>query len=436
MRYCLYIFSAFFVISAWQPQIYSQESRSNDPKLGIGHTVRVPFVYEHPEKGSFDLYYELGRAFDPAKRTVFVIADGQQFYVRKGLITKLQDKLFGDSFNVVGIIGRGVNEQVARDVKQGDSIDWLTAYQVLNSDEWIEDIESVRKDLLGPTGTVALYGVSGGGLLVHQYLCKHPEHVVAVFTKASVNRFLDAEFGLSSDTFWDEIGQSDATLQPLLLETFARHPADRSKIMLLLQRQNFFVPAAQIAAERAKLIHMLHDWDETSIAKLSKDYEVDPILDFLKAGNATISVRMFELFAPVLASARTGAEQRVDPDMEVGRLFAEPLLELLAQKKISAPSMDFRAAHSVTADVYIVAGRYDHTADYRSQIALASEYPNHRLLLLNDDHDFLELEKTKLIPHLVQSALADGIHGPEKAGIERQLGPLIYHKYGEGKTDH
>ena len=436
MRCCLFIFSAFFAISAWQPRIYGQEGPSIDPKLGIGHTVRVPFVYEHPEKGSFDLDYELGRAFDPAKRTVFVIADGQQFYVRKGLITPLQDKLFGDSFNVVGIIGRGVNEQVMREVKQGGSVDWLNAYQILNSDEWIEDIESVRKDLLGPMGTVALYGRSGGALLVHQYLCKHPEHVVAVFTQASVNRFLDAEFGLSSDTFWDEIGQSGTTLQSVLLKAVARHPADRSKIMLLLQRQNLFVPAAQIAAERTKLIHVLDDWDETSIAKMSKGYEVDPILDFLKAGNPTISVRMFELFAPVLAIARPGAEQRVDPDMEVGKLFAEPLLQLLAQKQIAAPSMNFRAAHLVTADVYIVAGRYDHTADYRSQIALASEYPNHRLLLLNDDHDFLELEKTKLIPNLVQSALSDGIHGPDKAGIERRLAPLIYHEYGEGRIDH
>ena len=436
MRYCLIIFSAFFAISSWQPRIYGQGISSTDLKPGIGHTVRVPFVYEHPEKGSFDLSYELGRAFDPAKRTVFVIADGQQFYVRTGLIAPLQDKLFGDSFNVVGIIGRGVNEQVAREVKHGSSVDWLTAYQILNSDEWIEDIESVRKDLLGPMGAVALYGRSGGALLVHQYLCKHPEHVVAAYTQASVNRFLDAEFGLSSDTFWNEIGQSDTTLQPLLLEAVARHPADRSKIMLLLQRQNFFVPAAQITVERAKLIHALHDWDETSIAKLSKDYQVDPTLDFLKAGNPMINIRIFELFAPVLASARVGAEQRIDPDMEVGKLFAEPLLQLLAQKKISAPAIDFRAAHSVTADVYIVAGRYDHTADYRSQIALASEYPKHHLLLLNDDHDFLELEKTRLTPSLVQSALADGIHGPEKAGIERQLGSLIYREYGEGKTDH
>jgi hypothetical protein len=56
-------------------------------------------------------------------------------------------------------------------------------------------------------------------------------------------------------------------------------------------------------------------------------------------------------------------------------------------------------------------------------------FANHRLLLVADDHDFLELGKTGLLPRLVQSALADGIRGPEKAGIERQLRSLIYSEY-------
>ena len=422
MRLLFVLLSAFLPISVWQ-------TSHSEPKPGVGHAVRVPFRYEHPEKGAFDLYYELGRAFDPTKRTVFVIADGQQFYVRKGLISTLQEKLFGDSFNIVGIIGRGVNESVMQQAQRGGSLDWLAAYEVLNSNEWIEDIESVRKDLLGASGTIALYGRSGGALLVHQYLSKHPNHVISVFTQASVNRFLDAEFGLSSDTFWEEIGHYDNALQLLLLEAISRHPAERARIMLLLQRQNFFVPAVQIAAERVRLIHVLHDWDEAAIARLSKDYQIDEVLKLLTATDPTTSVRIFELFAPVLASGQAGAPHRVDPDIEVGRMFSAPLLRLLEQKQISAPIMDFRTAHQTRADVYMVAGRFDHTADYRSQIALASEYPNHRLLLISDDHDFLELGKTGLLPRLVQSALADGIRGPEKAGIERQLHSLIYHEY-------
>lgn len=126
--------------------------------------------------------------------------------------------------------------------------DWVKACELLKSFEWIEDIESVRKDLLGAAGIVSLCRRSGGGLLVHQYLAKHPQHVSAVFTKAAVNRFVDAELALNSDTFWIEIGNYDANLQPLLIEALKLHPSGHDRIILLLQRQNVFVPHDRIAA--------------------------------------------------------------------------------------------------------------------------------------------------------------------------------------------
>jgi hypothetical protein len=79
--------------------------------------------------------------------------------------------------------------------------------------------------------------------------------------------------------------------------------------------------------------------------------------------------------------------------------------------------------------VYLLAGRFDHTADYRAQIALASHYPKHRLLLLADSHDFIALQKTGLYPRLVQSALARGRRGPRDEGIEQALEPLIFREY-------
>jgi hypothetical protein len=36
----------------------------------------------------------------------------------------------------------------------------------------------------------------------------------------------------------------------------------------------------------------------------------------------------------------------------------------------------------------MLAGRWDHTCDYRSQIALASCYPSSTLAILEDDHTF------------------------------------------------
>jgi hypothetical protein len=134
----------FLALVHYPARCDAQASYSIEPKPGVGRTVRVPFEYEHPELGSFELYYELGKAFDPAKRTVFIVGDGQQYYVRKDLIEPLQEEIFGERFNVVGLVGRGSNEAAVQHVKHGESIDWLTAYGVFKSSEWVEDIESVR----------------------------------------------------------------------------------------------------------------------------------------------------------------------------------------------------------------------------------------------------------------------------------------------------
>lgn len=405
----------------------AQMTHSVRPRAGVERNVAAYYDYRHPELGSFGLKYEVGRRFDDSKPTVFVIADGQQYYVQAGLIAPLQDELFGDAFNVVGILGRGQNEAVLDRIKPKAIIDWQLAYQFLNSDQWIEDIEAVRQDLLGAGGGISLYGRSGGALLVDQYLSKHPQHVINVFTQAAVNRFVDAEYGLRSDTFWDELGAHDKTLQPMLLDVLEHHPSEHDRIILLLQRQNFFVPSGQIDAKRSFLIHLLHNWDEKEIAALSKQYQVDAVLASVTEGDPASSVRVFELFAPIALSQNDG--KRIDPDFESGRIFGRPLFDLLAKQKIDPPLMDLTALTQITANVYLLAGRYDHTADYRSQIALASHFPYHRLLLLADGHDFIDLGKTGLYPQLVQAALADGIAGPKKRGIEQKLGALIYREY-------
>jgi hypothetical protein len=101
------------------------------------------------------------------------------------------------------------------------------------------------------------------------------------------------------------------------------------------------------------------------------------------AGN----VRLFEFLVPLLnlVEVNENSLQRVDPDIDVLRFFASPLLKLYREKVIPAPKMDLSALNTVKASVFLLAGYYDHTADYRSQIALASHFQMHHLLLLKDD---------------------------------------------------
>lgn len=45
-----------------------------------------------------------------------------------------------------------------------------------------------------------------------------------------VNRFIDAELGLNSDSFWAEIGSQDPPLQTLLIDALHSHPSETSRI--------------------------------------------------------------------------------------------------------------------------------------------------------------------------------------------------------------
>jgi pimeloyl-ACP methyl ester carboxylesterase len=210
----------------------------------------------------------------------------------------------------------------------------------------------------------------------------------------------------------------------MLLDAVERHPNERPRIVLALQRQNVFVPADSLDRERRALIEAIAKWDESALVRYFTQYQVEDVLKTI--GSPSIGVRLFELFAPVLAERRVNAMRRLDPDLEVGELFGAPLLKLLRDGMIRPPTMDLAALHRVRADVYMLAGRFDHTADYRSQIALAARYPNGRLLLLADDHNFLQLQKTGLYPALVQSALAQGVRGPRQDGLEDRLSALVY----------
>lgn len=383
--------------------------------------LRVPFDHARPGEGGFDLEYFVARPFDRRLPTVMVLGDGQQFYIRRELWADW-DGVFGEGINVVGLAGRGFAEPLQARVGTPAGDGWTEAYRLLNYRQWIADADLVRRDLAGPDGKVLLYGASGGGQLVHQYLTRYGRAAERALTRASVFPWLDAEFGLSSDRFWGEIQADDrATLSALI----ARHPERRADYARLFQRQNFFVPPGEIDAARRRLTADLAAGNDAAIARLRADYQLDAI-DALMGGpvGAAIRVRLFEFFAPQAARFRTD-DPVFRPDLEVSAATAGPLLPLWRAGRIPTPSVDIMALHQVEADVLMVAGRRDHTSDYRSQIALACCYPRHKLLLLDDNHNFDRLDGLRVGRRMMEAWRA-GLASPQMAALERTLDPLIW----------
>jgi pimeloyl-ACP methyl ester carboxylesterase len=392
-------------------------SAADDPSAPPTHTVKVPIDRENSTLGTAAIRAELGAPYDPAKPTLFVIADAQQFYVRPGAMAKLQEDRFGDGFNVVGIIGRGSTPEFVRaSLGRDGEPDWAKAWGIFSSDEWIADIEAVRRAILGAEGKVLLYGQSGGAFLVHQYLARHGEHVARAVTPAALNPFLIGELGLDTDRFWAELGASDPALHDEVRKALARHANDRERVVMTLQRQNFFVAPERLAAERARLVRALAAGDDTAYARARREYQVDAVREFFDSDEGIpIRVRLYEFVVPS-GSLRWIGGNALHPDLENQRNFAAPLLALDEKRRITAPTWNRRALHALDTEVLVLAGARDHTVDSRSSIALAYSYPKGTLFLADDDHQFHRMAEAEVLDPLVRAFL---LLGPTAAGTRR-----------------
>jgi pimeloyl-ACP methyl ester carboxylesterase len=331
----------------------------------------------------------------------------------------LQQDLFGDAFNVVGIVTRGGTPEFITAVLDKDAKpDWLKAWHVFNSDQWIEDVEDVRKAVVGAEGKILLYGKSGGAYLVQQYLTKHGAHVRRAFIESPANLFINRELGIVVDTFWRELGAQDPALQVALGKALDKHPDDRVRMLVTLQRQHFYLPADKLADARAKLIHALANDDTHYYEQARKDYEVDAIMALMASKDVIPqNVRVIELIRPS-GEFRPADGKTVRPLMETQYGFTKSLNELVDAGKIPEPRFDFAASHRLDTEVFLIGARWDEAVDYRTTIALAFTYPRHVLYVADDNHTLKKLTADQTRNRMLRAFLA---HGPDSAEFRDAL---------------
>lgn len=304
------------------------------------------------------------------------------------------------------------------------AVDWHCAYRVFRAEQWIEDIDAVRRELVGESGKVMLFGQSGGAHLVHQYLAVHGQHVARAITPAAVNPFLESDLGINSDHFWDELGA--AGLREPALAAARQFADERPALMAVLQRQNFFHPAGEIRTARRELLEKLARGDRAAFESAKESYEVNAIRELMDSDRGmSIRVRMWEFHAP--SPIAVILERRgIYPDHENTRNAALPLIEIGEGGTLARPTWDRQGLRHLDTEILVLAGRFDHTVDYRTSIALAHAYPFGTLLIVRDNHTFDDMKASGLHRNLIRSFLAHGTRSTEYRALGAELAEVTW----------
>jgi hypothetical protein len=252
--------------------------------------------------------------------------------------------------------------------------------------------------------------------------------VARAYTASPGSEAITQELRLRGDGSWSDPAVTDRATVAKLQRVLKARPAERPRIMMALQRQHFFIAAADLARERRRLVDALARRDEKAYAKARKDYQVDAMLDLLRSPiGMAAAVREFEFLQ---ASGATAAlrDGSIHPGIETTRNIAAPLLDLVDRGVITVPPIDRTPSHTVPAEVFLLASRWDEAIDYRVAIALAYSYPKHALFLADDNHVFGKAKSQSLQPRLVQAFLLHGLGSPQLDALLQELESYRWHE--------
>ncbi len=394
-------------------------SASTGPAAGEqAISLIVPIDHDQPEAGTWTLTYLLAGPFDAGRPTVFAVADGQQFFLRPGRMDRVAARTCRGPVNLVGIPGRIIAEELIDLVTSDDgAVDWPLVARVFAARQWCGDIDMIRRHLLGENARILIAGTSGGGLLVQEYLARYGEHCARAFIEAGVNPVLASRRGLITDRFWDELGALDPALPQRLQAGLAQMTDQRDRIATAFSRQHYFHAATALDSARVALVEVITRGDRASLDEACQRYQVDAVHELAAGGQGlAVAMRMFEFYQPVLQAVDLD-DARFHPTLEMAAALARPLFEAHNAGLVPAPDFPVDRLATVTAEVFLLAGRWDQPVDWRTQQDLAGLLPRALLFLADDDHLFKGLKAAGLDADLREAFLLHGLGSPQLAAV-------------------
>ena len=331
--------------------------------------IEVPISYDYPEWGEFELYYELCSDYREGKPTLMVPTDGQRTFSQVGWADRYK-KIFHTSLNVVTYEYRGM---YCSDIPgfQNKEKDWVRIYESLNSNNVIEDMENIRKDLLGDK-KINILGGSGTAMIGLKYLSKYHQNIDRAYL---MSFFKDAQGSSESGVkFFNEFLEKN-NLKKAYAEITQKKEVKIEQLLFLIQRLLYY--------DQDKAVQLIEKVSQDDLAM------VDQLTDQL--GTVDYFIRSAQKYKPwtVVFMYETNIKMSEKGKPDINYPFyreAEPLNELAEKGVIPKKKFNIQNLENISTEVLLLAGTQDQVAPVEEILRIHRQLPHSKLAVFKAYH--------------------------------------------------
>lgn len=359
--------------------------------------IELPIDHLNPELGKYKGFYLLSPGFTPKRDIIFYLTDGQQNKVNpQPSFTMFEQKLPGLSYVIMG--RRGSYPSLFPEVyDKNGQVDYKKAMNLYGTEQQIDDIEMVRQDLeqkgyLPPDGKIMLFGTSGGGILIQEYLAKYGEHVSRVLLEATgaPDIVIDNKIENIGSPFTEVMKKENPAALQKLEDIVANQKVNGAALCFMLYKIQLYDldwenTCAQLIDEIAdgyKLNYYKNWFNPEYNFSLTKVMMILPIMESTK-------VRIFEITGEQLIRYMETPGHIILP-FEWEKEMIEDYLEQAKAGIIDIPRLNLAEKRKkYKGEVLILLGDADNQFSVKAAEVISKTYPQSKMVLVHDTHAML-----------------------------------------------
>ncbi len=385
------------------------------------HYLEFFVDHDEPSRGTFMGFFRLSPNFQKGSEVIFYLTDGQQEKVGLSPWDEyFEGKLEGLSY--VTICRRGHYPILFPEVFDAEGKpDLKEALQLYGTSQQIEDIETVRlamlaKGLIPPHGKIMLYGTSGGGILIEQYLAKYGRNVSRALIEASYGGdVFRKRKGSYDDWLLDRMATHSPETLAKLTEIVESGDVDRTQFSFLLQRPCYFsFQGEQFVLDLIDDVHSGGKWAYWK-ALCHPGYNFT-VVDFMMQLpiELAVKVRCYEILGERIVEYRKRTSKRINLMYEWAQHTISDFITAREMGAISAVNLGIEGQRQAfTGEIVFMAADGDHVFPSEAVQLSAMEYPTSRFALFHDTHIFGVEDNQQYYRDVRRTFFEHGLHSPE-----------------------